>query len=114
MRLSWVLYTEQYIVTSTYYDPAHFPVAKIFLKKTEMINVNTLKIVEKWIRDKIYHGIHWYAMSQKLPLDNFEWKDNISKFDKNFMKNYNEYSQKEYIFEIDVEHSKQLQEYTMI
>ena len=30
------------------------------------------------------------------------------------MKNYNEYSQKEYIFEIDVEHSKQLQEHTMI
>ena len=151
MRLSWVLYTEQYIITSTYIwkflekvDPAHFPVERMFLKRTEIINVNTLKMVGKWIRYKICHGIHWYAqvnskyakyyynpnslylmywdvnnahrraMSQKLPLDNFEWKDNISKFDKNFMKNYNEYSQKEYIFEVDIENSKQLQEYTMI
>ena len=30
------------------------------------------------------------------------------------MKNYNEYSQKVYIFEVDIENSKQLQEYTMI
>ena len=30
------------------------------------------------------------------------------------MNNYNEYSQKEYIFEVDIENSKQLQEYTMI
>ena len=47
-------------------------------------------------------------MPQKLPVDGFEWveKDDLSKFDKKFMKNYDENSDKGYIFEVDVEYSK--------
>ena len=49
-------------------------------------------------------------MSQKLPVDGFEWikKDDISKFDNKFVKNYDENSDKEYILEVDVECPKNL------
>ena len=45
-------------------------------------------------------------MSQKLPVRNFKWieKGNISKFNEDFIKNYDENSAKEYIFEVDVKY----------
>ena len=45
-------------------------------------------------------------MSQKLPVRNFKWieKDNISKFDEEFIKNYDEDSDQGYILEVDVEY----------
>ena len=51
-----------------------------------------------------------WAISQKLPLGNFEWieKDDISKFDEKFIKNYDENSDKGYILEVDVEYPKNL------
>ena len=47
-------------------------------------------------------------MSQKLPVRNFKWieKDNISKFDEEFIKNYDEDSDQGYILEVDVEFQK--------
>ena len=42
-------------------------------------------------------------MSQKLPLDGF-----MLKFNQEFIKNYDEDSDKGYIFEVDVEYSKNL------
>ena len=49
-------------------------------------------------------------MSQKLPVDNFKWieKDNLLKFDENFIKNYDENSDKGYILEVDIEYPKNL------
>ena len=49
-------------------------------------------------------------MSQKLPVDGFKWieKYGLLKFDKKFIKNYNENSDKGYILEIDVEYPKNL------
>ena len=41
-------------------------------------------------------------MSQKLPVNNFEWINNISQFNEDFIKNYNEKSDEEYHLEIDV------------
>ena len=43
-------------------------------------------------------------MSQKLSVRNFKWieKDEVSKFDEKFIKNYDENSDKGYIFEVDV------------
>ena len=45
-------------------------------------------------------------MSQKLPVINFKWKKNMSKFTKEFIKNYDEDSDKGYILEVDVGYSK--------
>ena len=51
-------------------------------------------------------------MSQKLPLDGFKWieKNNLSKFEEKFIKNYNENSDKGYILKVDVEYPKNLHE----
>ena len=49
-----------------------------------------------------------WAISQKLPVDGFEWKRNKSKFDKNFIKNCDKNSDKGYILEVDVKYPKNL------
>ena len=46
-----------------------------------------------------------WTMYQKLLVDGFKLK-NISTLDKQFIKNYNENSDKRYIFEADVEYLK--------
>ena len=43
-------------------------------------------------------------MSQKLPVSGFKWKKNISKFTEEFIKNYDEDSDKGYILEVDVKY----------
>ena len=47
-------------------------------------------------------------MSQKIPVDGFEWVKNLSKFNKGFLKNYGENSDKGYILEVDVKYPKNL------
>ena len=49
-------------------------------------------------------------MSQKLPVRNFKWieKGDISKFNEDFIKNYDENSDKEYIFEVDVKYPEKI------
>ena len=43
-------------------------------------------------------------MSQKLPVRDFKWieEDDISKLDEQFIKNYDENSDKAYLLEVDV------------
>ena len=52
------------------------------------------------------NNLYRWAMSQKLPVTNFKWieKDDISKFDEKFIKDYDENSDKDYILEVDVEY----------
>ena len=54
------------------------------------------------------NNLYGWAMSQKLPVDGFKWikKDDLSKFDKTFIKNYDENSDKGYILKVDVEYPK--------
>ena len=47
-------------------------------------------------------------MSQKLPVSDFKWKKNILKFNEEFIKNYDEDSDKGYIIEVDVKYPKTL------
>ena len=49
-------------------------------------------------------------MSQKLPVNKFEWIKNTSKFNKDFIKNYNEKSDEGYFLEIDVQYPEKLHE----
>ena len=48
------------------------------------------------------NNIHGWAMSQKLPVDNFEWIKDTSQFNEDFIKDYNEESDEGYFFEVDV------------
>ena len=42
-------------------------------------------------------------MSQKLPVNNFEWTKDTSQFNEDFIKNYNEESNEGYLLEVDVQ-----------
>ena len=47
-----------------------------------------------------------FSMIQKLALGDFEWEENISKFNENLIKNYDEDRNKGYILEVDVEYPR--------
>ena len=56
------------------------------------------------------NNLNGWAMSQKLPVNNFELieKDDLLKFHEKFIKNCDENSEKGYILEVDVEYPKNL------
>ena len=54
------------------------------------------------------NNLYGWAMSQKLPVNSFEWDENIHKFNEDFIKNYDEDNTKGYFLEVDVEYSKNL------
>ena len=49
-------------------------------------------------------------MSQKFPVNNFEWIKDTSQVNKNFIKNCNEEIDKGYFLEVDVQYTKKLHE----
>ena len=54
------------------------------------------------------NNLYGWAMSQKLPVNNFKWIEDTLKINEEFIKNYNENSNKGYIREIDVKYPKKL------
>ena len=46
------------------------------------------------------------AIPEPLPIDSFEWMKDLSKTDQDFIKNYNENSDKGYILEVSVKYPK--------
>ena len=82
-------------------------------------------MVEKGIRGAIWHAIHRYAKAnnmymksydknkklshiQYLPVNGFKWKKSTVTFNEEFIKNYDEDSDKGYSFKVDVEYPKDL------
>ena len=47
-------------------------------------------------------------MSRKLPVNGFKWINNVKEIDEKFIKNYNEDSDKGYVFEVDVKYPRRL------
>ena len=74
------------------------------------------KYMENYDENKESSYIHYldannsygWAMSQKLPKNNFKWVEDTSRINKEFIKNYNENSNKGYILEVDVKYPKKL------
>ena len=52
------------------------------------------------------NNLYEFTMCQKLPVNGFKWVKKLSKFNKRFIKSYNENSDIEYFFEVDVEYQK--------
>ena len=50
-------------------------------------------------------------MSQKLPVNNFEWIKDTSQFNKDFIKKYNEESDDGYFLGVDVQYPERLHEF---
>ena len=53
------------------------------------------------------NNLYGWAMSKKLPVNEFKWTDN-NIVNKEFIKNYNENDKKGYILEVDVKYPKNL------
>ena len=54
------------------------------------------------------NNLYGWAVSQKLPVNGFEWMEQLSEFDERFIKNYDENNDKAYILEVDVEYPENL------
>ena len=54
------------------------------------------------------NNLYGWAMSQKLPVNSFKWINDVTETDEEFIKNYNEDSDKGYILEVDVKYSRKL------
>ena len=54
------------------------------------------------------NNLYGRAMSQKSPVNNFKWVEDTSKINEEFIKNYNENSNKGYILEVDVKYPKKI------
>ena len=54
------------------------------------------------------NNLYGWAMSQKLPVNGFKWVNDLSRFNEDFIKNYNENSDIGYFLEVDVEYPKKL------
>ena len=52
------------------------------------------------------NNLYGWAMPQKLPVDGFKWKKNMFKFNEDFIKNYDEDSDKGYIREVAIKYPK--------
>ena len=57
------------------------------------------------------NNLYGWAMSQPLPVDGFKWVKDVSKINEDFIKNYDEDSDKGYILEFDVEYCKNLHDF---
>ena len=100
-------------------DPAHFlPLPGLAwqacLKKKTNIKSELLTdylhtfIQSSYIQYLDANSLYGWAMSQKLPVNGFKWVKNTSKIDEKFIKNYDEDSDKGYIFEVDVKYPRRL------
>ena len=54
------------------------------------------------------NNLYGWAMSQKLPVNNFKWVEDTSKLNEEFIQNYNENNKKRYILEVDVKYPKKI------
>ena len=54
------------------------------------------------------HNLYGWAMSQKLPVNNFEWIGDTSQFNEDFVKSSNEISHKGYFLEVGVQYTEKL------
>ena len=63
---------------------------------------------ESFLKYNHANNLYGFAMSEPLPVDGFEWMKDLSKIDKDFIKNYDENSDKGYILEVDDEYLKNL------
>ena len=55
---------------------------------------------------KYWNVNNWYvwAFSQKLPVNDFKWVEDISEFDENFTKSYNEESDEVHFLEVHIQY----------
>ena len=56
------------------------------------------------------NNLYGYAMSKKLPINNFKWCDALEMFSSNFIRNYDSESDTGYLLEVDIDYPKEWHE----
>ena len=56
------------------------------------------------------NNLYVWTMSQKLLVNKFEWIEETSQFNEDFLKNYYEESDERYFLEVDVQYEEKLHE----
>ena len=56
------------------------------------------------------NNLYGWVMSQKLSVNNFEWVQDTSQFNEDFIKSHNEESDEGYFIEVDVQYPEKLHE----
>ena len=79
--------------------------------------IDMQKLIKKYLKDydknkessywDVYNSLGW-KMSQKLPVNDFEWIVDTSQFNEVFIKSYNEESNERCFLEIDVQYPEKL------
>ena len=54
------------------------------------------------------NNLYGWAMSQKLPVNGFKWENDLSRFNEDFIKKYNENSDVGYFLKVAIEYPKKL------
>ena len=67
-------------------------------------------IISSYIKYLDANNLYGWAMSQKLPVNDFKWvkKEELSKFNEDFIKNYDENGSMQYFLEVDIDYPKEL------
>ena len=63
-----------------------------------------------YLKYRDINDLYGWGMSQKLPVNKFEWIEDTSQFDEDFIKNCNEESDEGYFPEVDVQYPEKLHE----
>ena len=69
-----------------------------------------LSYIQYWDVNNLYG----WAVLPKLPANNFKWIECTSQFNEDFLKKYNEESDKGHFLEVDVEYLDKLHDFQMI
>ena len=69
-----------------------------------------IKIKNLYLRYWDVNDFYGLAMSQNLPVNTFVWIEDISQFNEDFIKHYNEESDKGYFLNADVQYPERLHE----
>ena len=78
-------------------------------------NINILEITIKNKKSSYtdywnVNNLYGWAMSQKLPVNNFEWIEEAFQFDEDFIKKYNEESDEGYFLKFDLQYPEKMYE----
>ena len=60
------------------------------------------------------NNLYGWAMSRKLPVNNFVWIEDTSQFNEDLIKNYSEESDEGYFLEVDLQYLEKLHKLIMI
>ena len=71
----------------------------------QAIHMQKQKVIIKTSLSYLLHAnnLYGWAMSQKLPINDFKWVKDLFQFNESFIKKYGKNSDKGYIFEVDIE-----------